>query len=41
MLNIENMANLDGVAGRRFNLFAFPLKLRDGTGSPLRPVAIL
>ncbi|RQG95424.1 cyclase family protein [Natrarchaeobius chitinivorans] len=41
VLNMENMANLDAVAGRRFTLCAFPLKLRDGTGSPIRPVAII
>lgn len=41
MINIENMANLETVAGKRFTLCAFPLKLRDGTGSPIRPVAIL
>lgn len=41
MINIENMANLDTVVGERFTLCAFPLKLRDGTGSPIRPVAIL
>lgn len=41
MINMENMANLDAVAGRRFTIAAFPLKLRDGTGSPIRPVAIL
>lgn len=37
----ENMANLHEVAGQRFTLSAFPLKIRDGTGSPVRPVAIL
>ncbi len=41
ILNMENMANLDAVVGERFRLAAFPLKLRDGTGSPIRPVAIL
>lgn len=37
----ENMANLHEVVGHRFTLCAFPLKIRDGTGSPVRPVAIL
>lgn len=41
MLNMENMANLDAVAGIRYTLCAFPLKIRDGTGSPIRPVGIL
>lgn len=37
----ENMANLAAVAGLRYTLCAFPLKIRDGTGSPVRAVAIL
>jgi kynurenine formamidase len=37
----ENMANLHEVTGKRFTLDAIPLKIRDGTGSPVRPVAIL
>lgn len=41
VINMENLANLDRVAGRRFTLCAFPLKLRDGSGSPVRPVAVL
>lgn len=41
VLNTENMANLDAVVGRRYTLAVFPLKLRDGTGSPVRPVAII
>lgn len=41
VLNMENMDNLDAVAGRRYTLCAFPLKLRDGTGSPIRPVALV
>lgn len=41
VLNMENMANLNRVAGTRYTLCAFPLKIRDGTASPIRPVAIL
>jgi kynurenine formamidase len=37
----ENMANLHEVVGERFTLSAFPLKIKQGTGSPIRPVAIL
>ncbi len=37
----ENMSNLWKVTGQRFTFSAFPLKIRDGTGSPIRPVAIL
>ena len=40
-INMENMANLDDVAGRRYTICAFPLKIDGGTGSPIRPVAIL
>lgn len=41
IINMEHMANLDAVAGMRYTLCAFPLKIRDGTGSPIRPVAIV
>lgn len=41
ILNMENMDNLDAVAGERYTLSAFPLKLRGGTGSPIRPIALL
>lgn len=41
LLNMENMANLDRVAGERVTLCAFPLRIRDGTGSPIRPVAVV
>ena len=37
----ENLSNLWEVTGRRFTFSAFPLKIRDGTGSPVRPVAIV
>jgi kynurenine formamidase len=37
----ENLANLDQVVGRRFTFAGFPLKIRKGTGSPVRAVAIL
>lgn len=40
LLNIENMANLDQVAGKRFILSALPLKIRGASGSPIRAVAI-
>lgn len=39
--NTEHLANLDKVAGKRFRYVGFPLKIRGGTGSPIRPVAIL
>lgn len=37
----ENLANLDQVVGKRFLFIGFPLKIRGGTGSPVRAVAIL
>jgi kynurenine formamidase len=39
--HIENLCNLDQLVGKRFTFIALPLKIRDGTGSPLRAVAIL
>jgi kynurenine formamidase len=37
----ENLANLDTVAGRRFTFSGLPMKIREGTGSPVRAHAIL
>jgi kynurenine formamidase len=37
----ENLANLDRVVGRRFTFIGFPLRIRSGTGSPVRAVASL
>jgi len=37
----ENLANLDQVSGRRFTFAGFPLRIRGGTGSPVRAVAIV
>jgi kynurenine formamidase len=41
LTHYENLANLDRIVGRRFHFFGFPLKIRNGTGSPVRAVAIL
>lgn len=38
--NTENLCNLDQVAGKRFLYFGLPLKIRKGTGSPIRAVAL-
>jgi kynurenine formamidase len=35
---VENLCGLDGLPSR-FRLYAFPLRLRDGDGSPVRAVA--
>ena len=37
----ENLANLAAVVGRRFTFFGIPLRIRGGTGSPVRAVALL
>lgn len=37
----ENLANLKEVVGKRFIFAGIPLKIRKGTGSPVRAVAIL
>ncbi len=40
-LNTENLANIEEVAGKEFLYIGFPLKIRKGSGSPIRAVAIL
>lgn len=37
----ENLANLGMLVGRRFTFVGFPLRIRDGTGSPVRAVAVV
>ena len=41
MIHMEGLANLDQVVGKRFTFAGFPLKIRDGSGSPIRAVAFL
>lgn len=41
MTNTENLRNLDKVAGKRFLYFGLPLRIRAGSGSPVRAVALL
>src|SRR5206468_12715884 len=41
MTHYENLANLREVVGRRFTFIGLPLKIRGGTGSPVRAVAVL
>lgn len=41
MLNTENLCNLRQVAGRAFMYIGLPLKIRGGSGSPVRAVAVL
>jgi kynurenine formamidase len=39
--HMENLCNLDKVLGKRFMFYGFPLKIRGGSGSPIRAVAIV
>jgi kynurenine formamidase len=39
--HMENLCNLDKLVGKRFIFIALPLRIRKGTGSPLRAAAIL
>lgn len=41
MTHMEGLANLEQVVGKgRFTFVGFPLKLRGGSGSPIRAVAL-
>ena len=39
--HVENLCNLDKIIGKRFTFICLPLKIRKGTGSPVRAVAVL
>lgn len=39
--HVENLRNIDRVVGESFTFIGFPLAIQDGTGSPIRPVAVL
>lgn len=39
--NTENLCNLNYVVNKRFLYFGLPLKIRDGSGSPIRAIALL
>jgi kynurenine formamidase len=41
VLNAENLADLRPVVGKRFQFIGLPLKIRGGTGSPIRAIAVL
>ena len=38
---VQQMCNLDQLQGKEFLLVVAPLKLRDGTGCPVRPLALV
>lgn len=37
----ENLINLEKLIGKDFTFIAFPLKIKNGSGSPVRAVALL
>ncbi|KUO50919.1 MAG: cyclase [Desulfitibacter sp. BRH_c19] len=39
--NTENLCNLDRVVGTRFVFMGLPLRIRDGSGSPIRAFALV
>lgn len=39
--HMENLKNIDQVVGESFTFYGFPLKIRGGTGGPIRAVAML
>jgi kynurenine formamidase len=41
VLIVEGLRNLDALKGRRFTFLGLPLKIRGGTGSPIRAVAMV
>jgi arylformamidase len=38
---VQQMCNLESLVGKEFMLVVAPLKLRDGTGCPVRPLALV
>ena len=41
IVNTESLCHLDELIGKRFTYFGLPLNIREGTGSPIRAVAVL
>jgi kynurenine formamidase len=41
LTHYENLANLEQVVARRFTFIGMPLRVRGGTGSPVRAIAVL
>lgn len=39
--HMENLRNIDQIVGESFTFIGFPLAIREGTGAPIRPVAML
>ena len=41
IVNTESLCSLDRLVGKRFTYIGLPLNIREGTGSPIRAVALL
>ncbi len=41
VFNLENLTNVDGLPEAGFDIIALPMKIKDGTGGPVRVVAIV
>ncbi len=41
ILIVENLVNLEALAGKRFRCYALPLKITDGDGAPCRVIGIV
>jgi kynurenine formamidase len=41
IVNTESLCNLEQLIGKRFTYYGLPLSIREGTGSPIRAIAIL
>jgi kynurenine formamidase len=41
VLMVQQLCNLQALVGKEFLLLVIPLKLRGGTGSPVRPIALV
>jgi kynurenine formamidase len=38
---VQQLCNLERLAGKEFLFLVLPLKMRDGTASPVRPAALV
>ena len=38
---VQQLCNLDRLAGKEFVFVCLPMRMRGGTGSPVRPVALV
>jgi kynurenine formamidase len=41
IVNTESLTNLDQLVNQRFTYYGLPLNIRNGTGSPIRAIAVL